>query len=141
MSGTVYDYTPFNNQVKDAVWEDHHSPTLLLLVENCKHMYDFLETNKEGYAVVHCNAGKGRTGTLICCYLMFCGFADSAEHAITYYNGKRFKNGDGVTQPSQIRYVFYFEKLIFGEVISPIRVVLGQIEFFSLPAVKNNFRI
>ena len=31
MSGTPYDTTPFNDQVLTAQWEDHHSPTLLLL--------------------------------------------------------------------------------------------------------------
>lgn len=47
--------------------------------------------------MVHCNAGKGRTGTLICCYLLYAGLADTAKNAICYYGWKRFKNGIGVT--------------------------------------------
>lgn len=47
--------------------------------------------------VVHCNAGKGRTGTLISCYLMYSGLADNAKDAMTYYGWKRFSHGRGVT--------------------------------------------
>ena len=32
MSGIEYDTTPFNGQVMTYDWEDHHSPTLHLLV-------------------------------------------------------------------------------------------------------------
>jgi len=47
--------------------------------------------------VVHCNAGKGRTGTLISCYLIYSGLADNAKDAIKYYGWKRFSHGKGVT--------------------------------------------
>ena len=60
-------------------------------------MHKFLTQNPDNTAVVHCNAGKGRTGTLICCYLLYCGLADTAYNAITYYGWKRFKHGKGVT--------------------------------------------
>ena len=35
MSGIAYDTGPFNDQVLTAKWEDHHSPTLDLLMECC----------------------------------------------------------------------------------------------------------
>lgn len=54
----------------------------------------------ENVAVVHCNAGKGRTGTLISCFLIFSGLAENAKDAIAYYGIKRFEHGKGVTQPS-----------------------------------------
>ena len=75
-------------------------------------MYDYLSKDPDNVIAIHCNGGKGRTGTLICCYMLYIGFADSAQNAMTYYGWKRFKNGLGVTQPSQIRYIYYFEKIL-----------------------------
>jgi len=54
----------------------------------------------ENIVIVNCNAGKGRTGTSIACFLMFSGLAENAVDGITYYGWKRFAHGRGVTQPS-----------------------------------------
>jgi len=78
LSGIGYDTTPFNRNVSIHQWKDHHSPTLVLLAELCQHMKDFLDKDEENVAVIHCNAGKGRTGTLIACYMLYCGFARTA---------------------------------------------------------------
>jgi phosphatidylinositol-3,4,5-trisphosphate 3-phosphatase/dual-specificity protein phosphatase PTEN len=43
--------------------------------------------------IVNCNAGKGRTGTSIACFLMFSGLAENASDAITYYGWQRFEHG------------------------------------------------
>ena len=42
LSGTVYDATPFDGKVRTYQWEDHHSPTLVLLSEACQSMFEFL---------------------------------------------------------------------------------------------------
>ena len=47
--------------------------------------------------VVHCNAGKGRTGTSIACFFLYSGLAENAEDAINYYGRKRFRHGFGIT--------------------------------------------
>jgi phosphatidylinositol-3,4,5-trisphosphate 3-phosphatase and dual-specificity protein phosphatase PTEN len=78
LSNKEYDKTPFGGRVLDFEWEDHHSPTLALLVGACSKMLEFLSSDPENVCFVHCNAGKGRTGTLICCYLMFCNFVENA---------------------------------------------------------------
>lgn len=51
--------------------------------------YFFLE-NQKNIIVVHCLAGKGRTGTVICCYLMYSGRMKTPEEALEYYAKKRF---------------------------------------------------
>ena len=85
--------------------------------------------------VVHCNAGKGRTGTLISCYLLYSGLSDNADDAIIYYGWKRFRHGRGVTQPSQIRYVYYFEKVYKGLINSPILKSPEKIVIHTIPEI------
>lgn len=66
--------------------------------------------------IIHCLAGKGRTGTIICCYLLFCGRLKTVQDALEYYGKKRFHSeGLGVNQPCQVRYVEYFFRMLNGD--------------------------
>ena len=56
-----------------------------------------------GGVVVHCKAGKGRTGVMACCLLMHLGYHKTAAESIAYYNHRRTKDGKGLTVPSQRR--------------------------------------
>ena len=58
-------------------WKDHHAPFLITLIKACSAMYNFLSKDPDNVIAINCNGGKGRTGTLICCYLLYIGFADS----------------------------------------------------------------
>lgn len=57
---------------------------------------------------LHCKAGKGRTGLLICCLLLHLGVCASPLDAMTFYATRRTFNGKGLTIPSQKRYVCYY---------------------------------
>lgn len=46
-------------------------PTLELMRAFCKHADAFLKATPGGVVAVHCKAGKGRTGIMICCYLLY----------------------------------------------------------------------
>ena len=92
-------------------------------------------------AVIHCDAGKGRTVTVICCYLLYCGRLDSAEAAFEYYNKKRLAVGDACIQPSQKRYIYYFEqamkeKIYFPYLISIVDVALSKYPLKKADAIK-----
>lgn len=65
--------------------------------------------NKKMVAAIHCNHGKGRTGTAIISYLLFSGQFNDVKEALAFYNKKRFR-GDkySVDQPCQLRYLNYF---------------------------------
>jgi phosphatidylinositol-3,4,5-trisphosphate 3-phosphatase/dual-specificity protein phosphatase PTEN len=62
---------------------------------------------------VHCNHGKGRTGTCIIAYMLFTNQFSSAEKALSYYNKRRFiVDTYGVDQPCQRRYLDYVERVL-----------------------------
>lgn len=52
--------------------------------------------NVENVVVIHCLAGKGRTGTVICCYLLYSGRFNNVNDALNYYGKKRF-HGEGLS--------------------------------------------
>lgn len=47
--------------------------------------------------VVHCKAGKGRTGMMICSLMVFLNLFSSSSKAIQHYNSQRAKNGKALT--------------------------------------------
>ena len=70
---------------------------------------------------VHCKAGKGRTGTFICIYLIWSGICQSSTEAIRMFGQARTHDGKGVTIPSQLRYIKYFETALrtFQQALPP----------------------
>jgi len=114
LSNRSYNYEKFDKRVNCYKWEDHHSPPIDMLFQICEHIHCYLKAKPQNTAVVHCKAGKGRTGTIICCYLLFSGRFVDPDKAMQYYKMKRFSKGGGVTQPSQVRYVRYFHEILNG---------------------------
>jgi protein-tyrosine phosphatase len=53
-------------------WEDHKTPEFEKLFDICEIMMQHLLKDVKNVCVVHCNHGKGRTGTLICCFHDLC---------------------------------------------------------------------
>ena len=63
----------------DYKWQDHHAPCIDVLFAACDDMFKFIKEDERNIVVVHCKAGKGRTGTIIACLLMYSGLVDNAE--------------------------------------------------------------
>ncbi|KAI8811691.1 hypothetical protein BJ742DRAFT_769171 [Cladochytrium replicatum] len=109
-----YDPERFEGRVQNYPFEDHSAPPIELFHAFCNDVAEWLASSPTGrnVAVIHCKAGKGRTGVMVCSFLMYSGITPTAEEALRYYNTVRTSNAKGITIPSQIRYVHYAEQLI-----------------------------
>ncbi|CAK94804.1 unnamed protein product (macronuclear) [Paramecium tetraurelia] len=94
-------------KVVEFPFEDHQPPPFQIILPFCLTVSKWLK-KQDRVVAVHCKAGKGRTGTMISCYLLFSKQYDSSKDALKYYAMIRTQNQEGVTIPSQARYVEYF---------------------------------
>ncbi|ELP89460.1 phosphatase, putative [Entamoeba invadens IP1] len=104
-----YDGTPFNNQVVHAGFLDHQPPKFNFLIEIVSDIVKYLNEDPMNTAVIHCRAGRGRTGIVVCAVLLALGRAKTTEEALTLFGERRSKKQRGVTAPCQMRYVYYFD--------------------------------
>ena len=113
---------PKNSFYKQEVYpfKDHEAPPLNLMKSFCEDAKSFLDEDEKNIVAIHCKAGKGRTGTMICCLLLYMKIFETANECLQYYGMMRAENGKGVTIPSQIRYVNYFEKILKSNMQHPI---------------------
>jgi len=93
---------------------DHHSPALCALDAFCERAHAFMQGNASNVLAVHCKAGKGRTGVMVCAYLLYIQHIEcpSADAALHYFRSTRTTDLDAVNQPSQVRCVRMYERLL-----------------------------
>uniref|UniRef100_A0AC34Q2S3 Phosphatidylinositol-3,4,5-trisphosphate 3-phosphatase n=1 Tax=Panagrolaimus sp. JU765 TaxID=591449 RepID=A0AC34Q2S3_9BILA len=107
----AYDEKNFHYRVVSYEMKDHHPPRLELMAPFCREAHDHLSADPSHVIAVHCKAGKGRTGVMICAYLYYIKFFENPRQIMDYYSIVRTHNNKGVTIPSQRRYVYYFAHL------------------------------
>ena len=129
----TYDKGKFGNRVTEYHWPDHHAPPFDYLFAMAKQANDYLRADPANVLVVHCNSGKGRTGSTIASILLYMGYCQTIEDCVKVFNAKRFTDNKGVSQPCQLRYCYYFEGMFNRMLKSPCSKRLKGIHFSCLP--------
>lgn len=137
-----YDPSKFHGRVACFPFDDHNCPTLHRILDFCKNVHSWLSSDPKRVVAVHCKAGKGRTGLMIACYLIYSGKCSNAKEALALFGTQRTKDGKGVTIPSQQRYVHYFAEFIGEHAMDKRKevlyrtgppVVLWMVRFSDVP--------
>lgn len=77
---------------------------------------------------------QGRTGMMIAAYLVHSGIARNTTEALKMFGDVRTLNGKGVTIPSQMRYVHYYEQTLrLPAVPVPLAYKLTHIRLITIP--------
>ncbi|KAL9000406.1 MAG: hypothetical protein Q9169_000923 [Polycauliona sp. 2 TL-2023] len=112
--GTGYPDSEVYNRIRHYPWPDHHPPPFALVPNIMASMREWLkgqDSNPGRVVVVHCKAGKGRSGTSACSYLISEeGWA--VEDALFRFTTRRMRSGfgAGVSIPSQLRWIRYVDR-------------------------------
>lgn len=121
--------------VSEYPFADHTAPPFEHIINFCIEAEKWLQSDPQNIIAVHCKAGKGRTGLMVSCLLMHLGIVDhKAEEALAYFGENRTQTGEGVTIPSQKRFVGYYASVLQGATF-PLRqqLHLHKLKMFTVP--------
>ncbi len=120
--GTGYPDAEVYGRIHHFPWPDHHPPPFAIIPNLMAAMRNWIQrtdeetgesgnVDKKRVAVVHCKAGKGRSGTVACSYLIS-EEGWKMQDALERFTLRRMRPGFGlgVSIPSQLRWVGYVDQ-------------------------------
>ncbi|XP_029942385.1 tensin-like isoform X2 [Salarias fasciatus] len=113
------DLSKLNHKVFEFGWPDHHAPALDKICSMCKAIDTWLNGDPRNVVVLHNKGNRGRTGVVVAAYMHYSNIsASSADQALDRFAMRRFYEDKAlpVGQPSQTRYVRYFNGLLSGHI-------------------------
>uniref|UniRef100_A0A671YI92 Uncharacterized protein n=1 Tax=Sparus aurata TaxID=8175 RepID=A0A671YI92_SPAAU len=107
-----------NHKVLEFGWPDHHAPALDKICSMCKAIDTWLNGDSRNVVVLHNKGNRGRTGVVVAAYMHYSNISASADQALDRFAMRRFYEDKAlpVGQPSQKRYVQYFNGLLSGHI-------------------------
>ncbi|XP_004399551.1 PREDICTED: phosphatidylinositol 3,4,5-trisphosphate 3-phosphatase TPTE2-like [Odobenus rosmarus divergens] len=139
----AYDPKYFHHRVQRIMIDDHNVPALSEMVAFTTEVDKWMAQDDENVVVIHCKGGKGRTGTMICAYLIASEIFITAEESLYYFGERRTDKStstkfQGVETPSQNRYVGYFAdvKNIYNMTLPPRKTLkIKKIVIYSIHGI------
>uniref|UniRef100_A0A8D3E6M4 Tensin-like n=1 Tax=Scophthalmus maximus TaxID=52904 RepID=A0A8D3E6M4_SCOMX len=112
------DLSQLNHKVLEFGWPDHHAPALDKICSMCKAIDTWLNGDPHNVVVLHNKGNRGRTGVVVAAYMHYSNISASADQALDRFAMRRFYEDKAlpVGQPSQRRYVQYFNGLLSGHI-------------------------
>lgn len=109
-----YDPKYFHYRVERVFIDDHNVPVLEDMLKFTENVRQWMAADPQNVIAIHCKGGKGRTGTMICTWLIDSDQFESAKKSLDYFGERRTDKStsskfQGVETPSQSRYVAYYE--------------------------------
>jgi len=112
----------------------HPSAPLGALFELCSSLDSWLEADSANVAALHCISGKGRTLTILACYLTWTGQFVNPMDALAFCCQKKGDSVGNLTIPSQRRYVEYFGRAMEGVRPRAEAIVLKHVRVCGAPS-------
>ena len=81
-----YDTSHFHGRVERFFIDDHNVPSLKEAVRFAKDVKEWMIADPHNVIAVHCKGGKGRTGTMICIWLIESRQCSTAKVNMLYVN-------------------------------------------------------
>ncbi|KAI4877746.1 hypothetical protein NFI96_016173, partial [Prochilodus magdalenae] len=109
-----YDPVFFHYKVERVMIDDHNVPSLEDMLRYTASVREWMAADPGNIIAIHCKGGKGRTGTMVCTWLIDSDQFESAQDSLEYFGERRTDKSmsskfQGVETPSQSRYVGYYE--------------------------------